>query len=437
MYEMVTGQSPFKGPGPVEVLNQQLAGAPLLRTVLPDVPERLEAIVDEALQFDPADRFQTPAGMLQAIDSLLKALNSGEDDGDLPPPEAREQFDRIFEQRRERPISITIVGRMHVGKSSTISRLIGWHVPLGKFERGTPTVKKYTVVINGVEFHIFDTPGLCDDLAESGNDDEYIKEMRKEFSDVDLLLYVTRLDFDVVSLEEKRAIQLITKAFEPQIWAKAIVAFSWSRNVKPEEFADYRRYRPKFLMEEIHKSATKEFITERDCVFIDNKDDLTDEGLGLRSLWIAAAQRISESALIDFLESQKDRLQDLPHNDENSGSQRGNPPPTVDGQNPSPNPTPNPISRSSSSGSYQVNPSTSNPVSRSPFPGSYQVNPSTSNPVSRSPSPGSYQVNPWREPIHLSPSQRRSVADRVVSLFSNVASSARNIIGAVVRRLFG
>jgi tRNA A-37 threonylcarbamoyl transferase component Bud32 len=72
MYEMLTGMPPFDAENPWAVLRQQIEGDPTpIRTLRPDIPTWLEAIVNRALAKDPIRRFQTPAEMLAALKGHL------------------------------------------------------------------------------------------------------------------------------------------------------------------------------------------------------------------------------------------------------------------------------------------------------------------------------------------------------------------------------
>ena len=69
-----------------------------------------------------------------------------------------------------------LIGRTGVGKSSTINRLLGEELAkVGAYEATTMDVEKYQTVINGVKFDVLDTPGLCDDEEEIGNDFNYLE----------------------------------------------------------------------------------------------------------------------------------------------------------------------------------------------------------------------------------------------------------------------
>jgi eukaryotic-like serine/threonine-protein kinase len=70
-FEMFTGRVPFEGKSPQEVALARLKGQPLrLRTVRPELPERLEYVIGRALAQNPADRFQSMEELSAAFGSV-------------------------------------------------------------------------------------------------------------------------------------------------------------------------------------------------------------------------------------------------------------------------------------------------------------------------------------------------------------------------------
>ncbi len=71
IYEMATGQLPFAGPSPAETVTNVLDNDPPPLTALaPDRPKGLERIVSRLLVKRASDRFQTAAGLQEALEGL-------------------------------------------------------------------------------------------------------------------------------------------------------------------------------------------------------------------------------------------------------------------------------------------------------------------------------------------------------------------------------
>ena len=98
LYQMLTGQLPFEGDTPWEVIRQHIEESlrPLSETH-PEIPQGLASIVDRCLQKNPDGRYQTPLEMAQAIEALhipfrrpdsspVMAAGGGSDAG-MPPAE--------------------------------------------------------------------------------------------------------------------------------------------------------------------------------------------------------------------------------------------------------------------------------------------------------------------------------------------------------------
>ncbi len=73
MWEAVTGKRMWKGVPDITILERLLRGdVPTPRSVRPDVPEKLEAIIRKALAQERADRYASAADLAAAIDAYLE-----------------------------------------------------------------------------------------------------------------------------------------------------------------------------------------------------------------------------------------------------------------------------------------------------------------------------------------------------------------------------
>jgi serine/threonine protein kinase len=70
LFEMLTGQLPFPGDEPSEILVKQVtARVPSARAIVPDLPEELDVILRRALAKHPGDRYQSMAAFKKALTS--------------------------------------------------------------------------------------------------------------------------------------------------------------------------------------------------------------------------------------------------------------------------------------------------------------------------------------------------------------------------------
>jgi hypothetical protein len=83
LYYLLTGAPPFEGRSRFEVLQaHQAREARPLNLVRPEVPEELAAVVRKMMAKDPAERYQTPLALVQALAAFVKQGAEGE----LAPP---------------------------------------------------------------------------------------------------------------------------------------------------------------------------------------------------------------------------------------------------------------------------------------------------------------------------------------------------------------
>ena len=225
------------------------------------------------------------------------------------PSEVREAIDAL-KGGQGRAFTFLLIGRTGVGKSSTINALLGDEVaPVGEYEPETKEVKKYTREIQGVTFNIVDTPGLCDDLPEIGNDESYLKKMKAEVSHIDCLWFVTELNASRVTGDEKRAIQLVNKAFSKEVWHHAIIVFTHGDLVDAEKYQEKLGRRTQLIRNAI-RDVSPEGTRYRPIasVAVSNKQDTLDGKPWLNDLYMTVFKSISRTSLIPFYLGTASRL---------------------------------------------------------------------------------------------------------------------------------
>ena len=79
LYKLLSGRAPFSGPKYQDQVSKLMAHArepvPPIRKLRPDVPAQVAAVLDRLLAKDPAQRYATPAELLEAITLLAGGSN--------------------------------------------------------------------------------------------------------------------------------------------------------------------------------------------------------------------------------------------------------------------------------------------------------------------------------------------------------------------------
>lgn len=217
----------------------------------------------------------------------------------------QEKIDAMLDAKKR--ISILLAGRTGVGKSSTINSLLGAQVaPVGKFRPTTMSIARYPHAHGGLQYDIVDTPGLCDDLPEVGNDQRYLADIREAGGQADCLLFVTELDAARVSGDERRGIKMLTEALGASVWEQALIVFTRADKVNADEFEADLKERTSLLREAIAAYAPLQAAYIPAIAVSNTAAQLPNGKPWLSELFTQVLMRLRHDATIPFLHSMRE-----------------------------------------------------------------------------------------------------------------------------------
>ena len=208
----------------------------------------------------------------------------------------------VFNIASKRTFTFLLLGRTGVGKSSTVNTLLGEKVAeTGDFEATTFEVKYYKSRIKDVKYTIVDTPGLCDDREDKGNDIAYLKKIRSKVKQIDSVWFATPLSEKRVRSDEKYGIKVISEQFGIEIWEHAVIVFTFSDYITREEYSRTLQTRTELLRKEIAKYTGKEVASRIPSVASSNIKQTNPDGqLWLGELYTKVFKRMSSNGALPF-----------------------------------------------------------------------------------------------------------------------------------------
>jgi small GTP-binding protein len=179
----------------------------------------------------------------------------------------------------DKQIIFVLAGRTGVGKSSTVNSLLGCEVAkTGKFEATTKSLETYEQEINGINFIIVDTPGLCDELEEAGNDQKYLNLMKPKIQKMVSMWFVSQLNDTRVTSDEKRVIKRLSKAFGKKVWECSVIVFTFADSVTASEYQETLKIRTELIRKEIAKYVGEDTANQIPSIAVDNTSETTPDG---------------------------------------------------------------------------------------------------------------------------------------------------------------
>ena len=164
-----------------------------------------------------------------------------------------EETRRALEACKE--VNILVMGCYNVGKSTLINSLFyekgkryEQKAKEGSLAPCTQDVKPYELEVNGINFNIYDSPGLQDGDKK---DEVYMRKIKEKCSTIHLVIYCTKMG-EPIRPAEHAALKNITSTFGEAIWKNAVIVLTFANQVEPADpHSDEKTY-----FEEMEKKKT-------------------------------------------------------------------------------------------------------------------------------------------------------------------------------------
>ncbi|XP_050238905.1 translocase of chloroplast 33, chloroplastic [Mercurialis annua] len=194
-------------------------------------------------------------------------------------------------------LTILVLGKGGVGKSSTVNSLIGERVVnVNSFSAEAPRPVMVSRTRSGFTLNIIDTPGLVEGGYVSYQSLELIKRFLLNKT-IDVLLYVDRLDAYRVDDLDKQIVTAISDSFGKEIWRKSLLVLTHAQLCPPDDLSydDFSARRSEYVLKTIRAGSRMRKRDFEDSVIpvglVENsgrcnKNDLDEKVLPNGTAWI-------------------------------------------------------------------------------------------------------------------------------------------------------
>ncbi|MGC4810081.1 GTPase [Micromonospora sp. DT228] len=201
------------------------------------------------------------------------------------------------------------MGRTGVGKSSIINSVVGAAVAeTGKYRPTTAKIERYDAEYRESTMVLIDTPGFGDAGWDRSNDERYLALIEQEAGEIDLVLFVTKLDDTRVERSEYDTLGALTKKFGHGVWDRAVVVLTradkFTRRDYPEELAQ----RSAALREAMEKVVGDRAHHIPFVPVTNTRERTPDRSRWMAKLWLAMLERVSAPGFDAFVLSTISRV---------------------------------------------------------------------------------------------------------------------------------